>query len=129
MFNSLKKDGALIITTPNKRNLGKVLFPALKKKIVEENEWCYERHGNLQSATDIGGHISEMTVKELNECILKAGFDIVKRKRGSLAYGGKWWDNHRCAYLVYLNLDILFDFLRLYEFSWDQVVLARKTQS
>lgn len=41
----LKKQGIAIITTPNRENNTKKLFPFMKNKLQKEQEWCYSRHG------------------------------------------------------------------------------------
>lgn len=92
--------------------------------------WHFERHGKLAIKYDqdkpIEGHISVMNFRELKDAIKKAGLRIEKIKRGTIVYGGKWYDDHPIIYFTICILDRLLDFLPIYTLTWDFIAKLRK---
>jgi ubiquinone/menaquinone biosynthesis C-methylase UbiE len=120
----LKRGGTAVITTPNPKNMAK-RFASKKQvqKISEEQEWCFQRHGNLASET---GHISEKSCKEWRNLAVKAGFRIETVKRGSVLYGGPFFDRHPALFGLLLGFDSFLDLFHTYGLSWDIVMKLRK---
>jgi len=125
IYRVLKAGGSAVITTPNPKNMAKRF--ASKKQlqtIGEEQEWCFQRHGNLASET---GHISEKSCKEWRNLAVQAGFKIETVKRGSILYGGPFFDRHPALFGLLLGLDSFLDLFHTYGLSWDIVMKLRKS--
>lgn len=125
IYRVLKTNGLAVITTPNPRNIAKRIIPKQSmQKIDEEQKWCFQRHGNLASET---GHISEKSCKEWRNVSMKVGFKIEAIKRGSVVYGGPFFDRHPTLFGMLLVFDSFLDHLPYaYNLSWNIVMKLRK---
>ena len=121
----LKAGGLAVVTTPNPENIAKRFVSSKDLQTInEEQKWCFERHGNLSSET---GHISEKSWKEWRKLAAKAGFKIEDVKRGSIIYGGPFFDRHPALFGLLLGLDSFLDLFGVYGLSWDIVMKLRKS--
>jgi len=131
MKNLLKDGGSIIITTPNRENLLKKITPKfIIKDIDKKVAWHFDRHGKLAIKYDpekpLDGHISVMNFKELKSAIKSAGLKIEKIKRGTIVYGGKWYDDHPFIYFIICIIDLMVDFLPIYTLTYDFIVKLKK---
>ncbi len=99
----LIKDGAAIITTPNKGNPMAALRKALRflKPIIEDK-------AKVASENE---HLSLKSFKEWIRLFKSAGFKVEKVKRGSLLFGGFQIDSPRILFLCALGLDLILDYI------------------
>ena len=126
IYRVLKTKGLAVITTPNPRNIAKHIIPKqLAQRIDEEQKWCFQRHRNL--ACETVGHVSEKTCKEWRDLSVKVGFRIEAIKRGSVIYGGPFFDSHPALFGMLLVFDSFLDHLPYaYSLSYDIVMKLRK---
>jgi ubiquinone/menaquinone biosynthesis C-methylase UbiE len=126
IYRVLKTKGLAVITTPNPRNLAKRLVSRKQMQTIdEEQKWCFQRHGNLASET---GHISEKSCKEWRNLAVRSGFKIEAVKRGSVIYGGPFFDRHPALFGLLLGFDSFLDLFHVYGLSWDIVMKLRKSK-
>lgn len=127
IYRVLKPKGMAVITTPNPRNMAKHFIAGKSmQKIYEEQKWCFQRHGNLASET---GHISEKSCREWRKLSARVGLKIEAIKRGSVLYGGPFFDRHPTLFGLLLWFDSLLDHLPGgYGWSWNIVMRLRKCE-
>jgi 2-polyprenyl-3-methyl-5-hydroxy-6-metoxy-1,4-benzoquinol methylase len=89
----LKKEGYLIISTPSTFSLSwpilKIFFERNEKR---SSEWSEKRMGKFLQKEEGFGHISEMSVKQLEDILDQNGFRVMEIKRGFISYGGRGYD-------------------------------------
>lgn len=122
----LKKDGALILSTPNDANHFRKLFAALpggyQAGIKNDQEWQYNKY-NYHDKIEVDVNIQ--TAESLLELLTANGFKIDQARRGSLVYGGEWLDRRRGLFAATILGDWLLPKTAL-NFSWDIVLKAVK---
>lgn len=134
MKNLLASNGRIIITTPNRENLLKKISPKfIIRDIDKKVTWHFDRHGKLalkynpnKPIESVIGHISVMNLSELKNVIRKAGLKIEEIKRGTIVYGGKWYDDHPIIYFSMCILDKILDHLPIYTLTWDFIIKLKK---
>lgn len=126
----LKNDGAVLMSTPNPRNRIKSLVP---RSLQERTRVPAAPAGPEPSPPPVQhpslhhDHVKEYTFPELRAMVERTGFVIDTARRGSLLYGGEWFDRHPMVWGAALWLDRILDALPgTLGFTWDFVVKLRK---
>ncbi|MBU2633766.1 MAG: class I SAM-dependent methyltransferase, partial [Nanoarchaeota archaeon] len=106
----LKKDGILILSTPNKKYLFKDIYKFVRKfkKIEKEQDEDFE-------------HINVISYLELKHLLRKNGFKIIDKRRTSLVFGDYYLDRF---FVILLFLDSLFPKKMMY--AGNGMVIAAK---
>jgi ubiquinone/menaquinone biosynthesis C-methylase UbiE len=126
MYNILKREGYLILTTPNIDNKLRLFAPKFLRR--RWAEWMGEKkeiHPERKEPHRYVHHIGERGIKEWLNMITKVGFQIVDTKRAELIYGSRFFDNHQILTGLTIVLDGFLDRFTHY-FSWNVTIKARK---
>jgi ubiquinone/menaquinone biosynthesis C-methylase UbiE len=125
----LKPNGIIIITTPNMEYndvLPKRLRRRLKSKVRSSvKSDITEDHDKLQPSMPYSDHVFVVNVDNWVKMLNEIGFSIESLKRGSLVYGGPFFDNNVKLTGLLLIFDNILDHLT-YGYSWNIIIKARK---
>jgi 2-polyprenyl-3-methyl-5-hydroxy-6-metoxy-1,4-benzoquinol methylase len=124
----LTKNSFIIATTPNNKNIIKYPFLFLKKRISKVNiegatRTLTEEEKGFKSEEQ---HIHVFGPMELRESLKKAGFNNIKQFRGSLVFGGEWFDTKPILFSLVVILDKLLDLLPIKSTSWDLIFYGER---
>ncbi len=124
----LNKSGYIIISTPNSNNLVKYPFLLLKNIISKSNTkgatqtLAYEdKHFKTEEQ-----HISVLSTAKLEKMLQESDFKDLKFFRGSVTFGGEWFDTKPHLYSFIVLFDKILDIIPIKQTSWDLIYLARK---
>ncbi|MEK6807810.1 MAG: class I SAM-dependent methyltransferase [Nanoarchaeota archaeon] len=105
----LKKDGALILSTPNENHFLKQLSKAVPKKIISafrnEQKWLHMRRYWQDQAEST--HVSVQTPSQLKKALAETGFINIELRRGGVLFGGPWLDKRPFLFSLAIMLDAL----------------------
>ena len=72
------------------------------------------------------GHVSEKSSKDWRKLSETVGFKVETVKRGSVLYGGPFFDRHPALFGLILIFDSFADLFHTYGLSWDIILKLRK---
>ena len=125
----LKPNGILIITTPNMEYndvLPKRLRRRLKSKVrMSGKPNITEGHNELQPSMAYSDHVFVVNVDNWIKMLNEIGFSVESLRRGSIVYGGPFFDKHVKLVGLLLIFDNILDHLT-YGYSWNIIIKARK---
>jgi len=134
IFDSLNPGGFLIISTPNKENALKYMVP-FGKKIKSKIENPDSVKGGYAIAEKLFGinipvkdedeHWSVMSLNEIKHLLKKTGFFIGKIYRGSMIYGGSYFDRKPLLTATINFFDAILDIFHVGKrLTYDFIILA-----
>ncbi len=124
LYRVLKREGAIIITTPIEDYILKKIAGKKLKEYIEKG--CVMKDP-FQKIEGSYGHISVLSSKELIQMAKSIGLKVEKIKRGSLVYGPPFFDRHQVLFAIILIADAILDRLpHTHHFSWGIALKLRK---
>jgi len=123
----LKPGGKLILSTPNKTNLPKLIFDKIAGSKADSLKKNFHRMNKKEDWMD-EGHIALQGSRELEKRLARAGFAVKSVSRTPPLYGGRWVDNSKIIYNLNFFADSLLPRHRLLGFGWDMIFYAVKKQ-
>jgi ubiquinone/menaquinone biosynthesis C-methylase UbiE len=128
MYKILKKDGYLILTTPNPDNKMGMFVPRFFKN--RWADWMGERK-NVKATGDEPHayvyHIGELSINEWIKMCKATGFQVLETRRAEFIYGSKFFDRHQMLTGFTVFLDGILDNFTHY-FSWNVQLKLRKSK-
>jgi ubiquinone/menaquinone biosynthesis C-methylase UbiE len=126
----LKPGGIMIITTPNTNYndiIPKRLRKRLKTKVRAQGARMPEKNQTKKrKEMPYEKHVFVMNVVEWKKTLSQMGFKVEELRRGSLVYGGPFFDRHVKLMGLLLFFDDVLDHLT-YDRSWNIIIKARKS--
>jgi ubiquinone/menaquinone biosynthesis C-methylase UbiE len=128
-YRILKPNGIIIITTPNMEYndvLPKRLRRRLKSKVRRSGKPNIQE-GNNESRPNMpySDHVFVVNVDNWKKMLGEVGFRVESLRRGSIVYGGPFFDKHVKLVGLLLIFDNILDHLT-YGYSWNIIIKARK---
>lgn len=127
-YSILNKEGFILVTTPNGKNLMKYPFLPLKGLISRVNIEgatkslsSEDKHFKTEEQ-----HISVLNAGNLKKLLELSGFSHPKLYRGSVTFGGEWFDSKPVIYSFVILFDKILDIIPIKQTSWDLIYLAKK---
>lgn len=128
-YRILKPNGVIIITTPNMEYndvLPKRLRSRLKSKVRKSGKPNIpEGNNELHPSMPYSDHVFVVNVDNWKKMLSDIGFRVESLRRGSIVYGGPFFDRHVKLVGLLLIFDNILDHLT-YGYSWNIIIKARK---
>jgi len=130
-YGALKDGGWLLLSTPNSNNWIKYPLWWLKGMVRKENDKpaaLLTEKERTHKAAEEEQHISVFSHQSLKKSLIELGFEITKTPRGSLVFGGEFFDGKPILMAVTIVADRILDFFGWSEVGWNNIFVCQKTR-